>query len=155
LCRKEPSRMRWLLRLSESSKPGHRRSSSSRTCTGRTRPPLTFSGCWVGGSTRFPHLSLRPIETTSSKPTIRFGSFSASSWPARQSVPSRSNRSPRPRSPSSPSRVGSTSRSSTERRPGTRSSSPRRSPREGRRSPTRSGPPCWRAPRASGPIQRG
>ncbi len=53
------------------------------------------------------------------------------------------------RSRSSPSRTGSTPKSSTERRPGTRSSSPRRSPQEATRSPTRSGTPCSRAPRAS------
>ena len=76
-------RTRWPTRCCASSLAAPRRSSSSRTCTGPTRPPSTSCGCWPGRRTRRPRSCSAPTATTSSTCATRCGSCSES-WPRAQ-----------------------------------------------------------------------
>ena len=125
-----------------------RRSSCSRTSIGPTRRRSTCCACWRARSRRSPRSCSPAIATTSSTAPTRSRS-SSGSWPRRaRSRGSRSRRCRRRPSASSPSRTGSTPRTSTARRTATPSTSPRCSRRGRARSRTRCATRCsrgWRA----------
>ena len=136
-------RTRWWRRSPTSWAPGPRPCSSSRTCTGRTRPPSTSCGCSPAGWRRCRPWSWPATATTRWTAPTRSGSCSAS-WPgARRWGGCSWCGCRRRRSRSSPSRTASTRASSTARPPATRSSWSRRSPPARPRSRTRSGTRCW------------